>query len=40
MQNFSEFQPTGNPNLVRITLDTDEFKIAQDQILEYLKNLI
>jgi len=39
MQNFSEFQPQGNPELIRITLNTDELSPAKDQVLEYLKNM-
>jgi len=40
LQNFAEFNPQGTKNLIRITVDTSELKLAQMQILEYLKNLI
>ncbi|HUT22355.1 MAG TPA: hypothetical protein VMX18_03020 [Candidatus Bipolaricaulota bacterium] len=40
MKNFSEYRPNGTKNLIRLMIDSSDIKTAEDQILEYLKNLI
>lgn len=40
LENFTEFKPQGSQNLIRFTIDTKDFSNAQNQVLEYLKNLI
>lgn len=40
LENFSEFRPQGTSNLIRVSINTNDIKIAQEQVMEYLKNLI
>ncbi|MFZ5365089.1 MAG: DHH family phosphoesterase [Patescibacteria group bacterium] len=40
LKNFSEFNPTGAADLIRVKIDTANFASAKEQVLEYLKNLI
>jgi len=40
LENLSEFKPQGTQNLIRFAIDTKDFENAEEQVHEYLKNLV